>query len=315
MNKSSSTTSTTAPALIPLEAIRARLFRDAAKAARIRRDYGLSQELYGMDLEHALLSSFGQRERDVTASRPDQKEVFEAAVRALGSNSRTWVAFLRGERAIRKALAGYDPTVAATASRDELLGELRSALSGQTAAKDARAMLDWAFLLTKVEDYGDLLRALRAYFVERAGGIGLQLSTPDVTALVAASVGSPSPTLAHQFPGVALKAPGMGPTLASEFLRNLGWSGFKPDRHVRRLLQHWFGSDHPALQAQAQAMARLIGSNRRDLLEFFFFSALGASRSPPGVPINQVDQLVWLFGAVAERKPRSTSKRGHHADL
>jgi hypothetical protein len=48
---------------------------------------------------------------------------------------------------------------------------------------------------------------------------------------------------------------------------------------------------------------------------FFFFSALGASRSPPGVPINQVDQLVWLFGAVAERKPRSTTKGGQHADL
>jgi hypothetical protein len=30
--------------------------------------------------------------------------------------------------------------------------------------------------------------------------------------------------------------------------------------------------------------------------------ALGASKSPTGIPLNQVDQLVWLFGAVAAVK-------------
>jgi hypothetical protein len=37
----------------------------------------------------------------------------------------------------------------------------------------------------------------------------------------------------------SLKWPGMGFALGSEFLRNLHWNGFKPDRHIKRLLSRW----------------------------------------------------------------------------
>jgi hypothetical protein len=295
---------------IPLCAIRERLFADAKNAERIRRRYGLANELCGAELERQVLASLGQLERDVAADQPGANEVFEAAVRALGSNSRNWADFLRAEPTIRKALADYDPTaVAIGTSADELVERLRRELSGQTAASDARAILRWASLLTQHPDYGALLQRLRLYFLESAASAGLQLRDPDLTALVAAALGCPSPTLARRFRDVPLKAPGMGPTLASEFLRNLGWSGFKPDRHVRRLLEYWLGLDHPALKAHAQAMARLIGSGRRDLVCFFFFSTLGASKSPRDIPLNQVDQLVWLFGSVVQRRAHSPRGR------
>jgi hypothetical protein len=295
---------------IPLGAIRERLFADPKNAQRIQRRYGLANELRGADLEREVLTSLDQQERDVTAHQPGAKEVFEAAVRALGSNSRNWVDFRRAEPTIRKALADYDPAAVVRTSADELVETLRRALSGQTAGSDARAMPRWASLLMQHPDYGALLQRLRLHFLDSGAAAGLQLRDSDLTALVAAALGCPPPTLAQRFHDVPLKVPGLGPTLASEFLRNLGWSGFKPDRHVRRLLEYWFGLDHPALMARAEVMARLIGSNRRDLVCFFFFSALGASKSPRDIPLNQVDQLVWLFGSVAQRKAHSRRPGG-----
>jgi hypothetical protein len=297
------TNPSTATPFIPLEIIRDRVFADPKNAARIRKDYGLAPELCGAELERALLTSFDQQERDVTTDQPGAKEVFEAAVRALGSNMRPWVAFHRAEPTIREALANYHSAVVSVT--DQPHERLKKALGGQTAGRDARAMLDWASLLTQHPDYGALLQRLRRHFRERAAVAGMALRESDLTALVAAALGSPSPELMQMFRDARLKAPGMGPTLASEFLRNLGWSGFKPDRHIKRLLEYWFGLDHPAIKAHAEAMARLIGSTHRDLVCFFFFSALGATKSPPSLPLNQVDQLVWLFGSVAQRKPRA----------
>lgn len=54
-------------------------------------------------------------------------------------------------------------------------------------------------------------------------------------------------------PGVG-KLPGLQFALGSEFFRNLGWNGFKPDRHVIRLLNGLVGE----LVNQQASSARLV---------------------------------------------------------
>jgi hypothetical protein len=96
------------------------------------------------------------------------------------------------------------------------------------------------------------------------------------------------------------KLPGMRFTLASEFLRNLGWTSFKPDRHVTEMFQMWFGSpdeQNLIVEADIAAISRVFGRTRIDRsdLSLLRTSLLGAKKTPPGTPINQSDQLVWLY--------------------
>ena len=62
----------------------------------------------------------------------------------------------------------------------------------------------------------------------------------EVVPVLAAFLGSPSRRAKKRWlppSGVeSWKAPGMQLALASEFLRNLHWDGFKPDRHIRRMM-------------------------------------------------------------------------------
>jgi hypothetical protein len=97
-----------------------------------------------------------------------------------------------------------------------------------------------------------------------------------------------------------IKLHGMGPVLASEFLRNMGWSGFKPDRHIIRLLSKWYnGSEREAIIGnRLEKFEATFGTLRKDDECFLRFSILGEMLTPQGEEVNAADQLVWLYGSL-----------------
>jgi hypothetical protein len=66
------------------------------------------------------------------------------------------------------------------------------------------------------------------------------------------------------------------------------------------MFQMWFGSpdeQNLIVEADIAAISRVFGRTRIDRsdLSLLRTSLLGAKKTPPGTPINQSDQLVWLY--------------------
>lgn len=307
---------------IDVEAIKRQLFDDPAVRVRIIRDYDI--DFLPTDAHELASAVLGQLEQE-PASRPleqtfDNADVFRAAVRALDSNSRAWATFLRHERRLSGLLVGYDPVESYRATeRGELsLEQLKACLPGQSSTADARAILRWARLLTEVEHYYEFIQDLGAVFwrlsMERHGE---PISDADLMLCLVGYLGQPPKDwegsrylgrMGQHVRADQQKTPGMGYVLASEFLRNLGWDGFKPDRHVQRLFDRWFPNRDQGIQDKAQRLQPLIGRATRDLSTFLTYSLAGATAAPGGVPLSRVDNLVWLLGAYVERKGRESSR-------
>ena len=100
-------------------------------------------------------------------------EVFEAAVRALGSNSRPWATFLENEKRIYEALGGLDLTVARHTDPEQLA----TLLSGTTRRRDAAAITGWAKHLADLDDeqenYYDTVRELATWMKGDAATAGI----------------------------------------------------------------------------------------------------------------------------------------------
>ena len=105
------------------------------------------------------------------------------------------------------------------------------------------------------------------------------------------------------------KLPGMGAILASEFLRNLGWSGFKPDRHVKRLFDQWFPDVLEACRPRAHELVTLCGRNTKDAKDFLTYSLVGIAVTPTGRTYSEIDNVVWALGAYVEKKGRESGTR------
>jgi hypothetical protein len=289
--------------LIDLDQIRLGLFGTSDHRRRVATKYDVTIAATAEELESAILKSFGQAELSVDDTAHDNRTIFRAAVRALGSNSRDWRTFMNAEPRLIELTGNYDPQVTASIGATAA-PRIQKLIPGQTSGGDARAIVAWAGRLSAVPPYNDFLRSLRDFARKQASVHGILLTGSEITAMVALILGTaPATPFDSLFP---VKSPGMGPTLASEFLRNLGWSGFKPDRHVRRLLTLWFPEDQQ-VRKRAEVLARLIGSRRADVTEFLYFSILGAERSSPGMPISHVDNLVWLYGSMVERARKRTA--------
>ena len=127
---------------ISLEEIEQRLW---SRRDRICRDFGITVHPASPHaLADALVCALAQSPRDDVRDRePSPAEVFEAAVRALGSNHRRWVAFLANEGQIRTLLANYQPELASKelSSSCDSLDKLTALLPGRTSEGDAKADL------------------------------------------------------------------------------------------------------------------------------------------------------------------------------
>lgn len=104
------------------------------------------------------------------------------------------------------------------------------------------------------------------------------------------------------------KLPGMGFALASEFLRNLQWRGFKPDTHVKRLFDSWLKDQLSTFESRAAALAGAIGVTTKEARENIQYSLAGLSITPSDQSPSKIDNLVWLIGANIETKRHSTNR-------
>jgi thermostable 8-oxoguanine DNA glycosylase len=112
---------------------------------------------------------------------------------------------------------------------------------------------------------------------------------------------APMPKAAHR------KWPGVGFALGAEFLRNVGWNGFKPDRHIKRLLQHWTKGQID-VQPQLNHLITLIDSSGAELKENLSCLLTGISIATNDYKnkLSHLDNLIWLLGAYVEKKNKET---------
>lgn len=303
---------------IDTQTISSRLFDDEVIRERVRRDYGLSKDVASAEaFVRALLEALDQKPVENPLGRSySNKDIFKAAVRALGSNSRTWASFLRREPQLRECLSEYDPhRTVADVSNAKLTEELlKKCLPGQSSRNDARAVLKWARLLDEVEDYYGFVKALGWAFRELAKNHdGKALDDHELLLCIVGYRGHPPKNwagekyLRKQLPQEQRKTPGMSYVLVSEFMRNLGWNGFKPDRHVQRLFNRWCPNGRAMVQPQVERLASLIGRNSKALNDYLTYSLIGAGAVREEEPLSQVDNLVWLLGAYVEKKGRESA--------
>lgn len=282
-------------------------FSNGGIRKRICEDYGVEDSGTPQELASELVRSFGQAppEGHSWEGRLENRCVFRAAVLAIGSNSRKWATFRKHEDRLREILFGYDPASVRKKlhSSQSMERGIKACLPGLTAGNDCKAILRWAELLGDSPPYYDGLIELR----RRIAALP-QVKDNEVVPLVAGVLGIGSNRINERWPPPGnletWKAPGMRFTLACEFLRNLHWETFKPDRHIQRLLGLWFPAGAASLEERANLLAReVLGSRNKALVvKPLQFSLLGMQVSPADRQINAVDNLVWLLGAKVEKE-------------
>lgn len=292
-------------ARLPLSAIRKALFEQAQWSERVRKLYNIEAVLSGSDLEKEIARLFGQRVCDPKSQCLSQNEVFEAVTKALGSNMRSWARVYNNLTEISHLLFSYSVTEVSKIEGEDfekLAEQLYGLFGGQTGRRDATNILRNAQLLSQTPDFYAYLLNVRAFIHDSIE----DASASELTAGTALFIGSSGlnkkakikQTL-HQ-----TKLHGMGPVLASEFLRNMGWSGFKPDRHIIRLLSKWYNeSEREAIIGnRLEKFEATFGTLRKDDECFLRFSILGEMLTPQGEEVNAADQLVWLYGSLLRKK-------------
>jgi hypothetical protein len=278
-----------------LELIKQRLFEWARE--RIARDYRFNVPATPEELSQQVLQSLGQKAcANPLNQNYDNDAVFHAAVRTLGSNSRKWATFLSNEPKLNRILSGF--RVEEVGRTPPNCFDLAKLLPGQTATADARAILNWAHLLSRNQNYyASVVEASariqnRLAEREKDDDISHRLFMCVVAHFTNSSRGAQT-----------RKWPGMGYVLGSEFLRNLHWNGFKPDRHIKRLLTRWT-NDQIDVQQAIEQWRHVIGRKDRALSENLRLSLTGMEITPDDHKANfsQFDNLLWLLGAYVEKK-------------
>jgi len=261
---------------------------------------------------------------DPLTAKWSNNEVFKAAVWAIGSNMRDWDKLLKKEVGLRTTLHNYDPSAT---HADVIAGKITVAslakfFPGTTQSADARAVIKWADLLAAYPNYYQHIVTVARIF---AGGLGghhflpAPYQLPELSICLACYFAGPP----NKWPGRSLlpntflttpKWPGMGCPLGIEFLRNLGWPGFKPDRHIMRLFDTWLPGhyDRNKPTSDVLRLANMIGSKKQDLLEFIHYAQLGITLSPPPdtMPLTFADNLLWMLGSEVETKKVTDADKG-----
>lgn len=292
---------------LPLASIRQRLFDEGPAARIIRKRYAIVDPIVGKELEVSVLKLLQQEVRDPICQSIDNDTVLRHMTSAIASNQRSWATVCSANSAERRSclMCQYslkalmtkitDPTACET-----LKCELACNLGGRTRNSDAKAILENARFINDRINFYNYLIELRAAVVAV-----MQDATPsELTAGVAILIGDESAF--ESVPNLQKgprKMAGMGPTLASEFLRNMGWSGFKPDTHIRRLLSCWYneGDRQTVVGNRLEQFEAALGTLQKQSREFLYFSIIGERLTPDGEDIIKADQLVWLYGSVLRK--------------
>lgn len=285
------------------------------KADTLARDYGLTGK-YPTPSEFidALVGSMNQQGlEDPTAKAWSPTDVFGAAVRSLGSNQTVWVRYLAAQHEVAAVLHDFDPSAVANdaANDEDIVRALAAALPSTAPKRTAPTIIAWAQLLHDEPDFFTYVQQLGAAILSS----GLLRTNDELLPVVATVLATPGGPRRSREALARIgapdrkdwKLPGMGFALASEFLRNLQWRGFKPDTHVKRLFGLWLKDQLPGFEDRASQLAEAVGVRTKEARENIQYSLAGLSITPPGESPSKIDNLVWLIGANIETKRHSTT--------
>lgn len=296
--------------VLNIERISEKLFESREIRENLCRDYCIENIDDPVKMADRLVSSMGQVHLSDSSTEclEDNRTVFRAAALALASNMRQWSRFLSRRRKFESLLEQYDPVAFSCAVDldDARLRDVADCLGGQTGRADANALAKWAAMLARVTDYFSALNELRRDMETGVDG-------GEVVPVLAALLGSPRKRLEKQLPPPSglksWKAPGMGMVLASEFLRNLHWAAFKPDRHVNRLLERWFPEVVRRKSERAEILAReILYCGSKDVITGLKYALAGMAVTPKSCDVTKADNLVWALGAYVEKKNRESDE-------
>ena len=298
---------------IDLDKVIERCFSEPDIRKRICGDFGIKDSGTAQDLASKLVKQFDQipPKGHSWENHLDNCRVFRAAVFAIGSNSRKWATFLKHECRLKEILFGYDPAAVRERLRSgrSIEEDIKKCLPSRTVKKDSEAILRWAELLGDGPPYYDCLIKLRRKMAALP-----QVTENEAVPMVAGVLGMDLEKIKKRWRTPdgprTWKAPGMGFPLACEFLRNLYWGTFKPDRHIQRLLGCWFWEGTADAEERAKELGKVIGSQSKGLIKPLQFSLLGMKVSPADRHINEVDNLVWVLAAYVETKAKTNYVTG-----
>lgn len=296
--------------VLNLERISEKLFESREIREKLCRDYCIEDIDDPVKMADSLVSSMGQVRLSDSSTEylEDNRTVFRAAALALASNMRQWSRFLSRRLKFESLLEQYDPISFSRALEVDgaRLRDVADCLGGQTGWGDAKAMAKWATMLARAADYFNELNELKR---DMQAGV----DDREVVPVLAAFLGSPRKRLEKKrSPPSGMeswKAPGMGMVLASEFLRNLHWAAFKPDRHINRLLGRWFPEVVRKKSERADTIAReILYCGSKDVITALTYSLAGMTVTPKGCNFTKADNLVWALGAYVEKKNRESDE-------
>lgn len=294
--------------ILDIEKISERLFESPKIRRELCEDFCIEDVGDPMKMADSLVESLGQAHQTAKeAENPKSNAtVFRAASLALASNMRKWSNFLNCREKFEQLVENYDPVAFSKAvdSDSSRIEDVAECLGGRTGKGDAEAILKWADLLEKDIEYYKALEELRNKI------IGF-VHSEEIVPVLAALLGYPSKKVEKKWPPPSgmetWKTPGMRTALASEFLRNLHWEGFKPDRHIKRLLGRWFYDVVEKKSERAEHLAEQVLCRRsKDIIEDITFSLVGAVVTPEGCSSTKADNLVWALGSYVEKKDKES---------
>ncbi len=304
--------------VLDIEKVMERLFEDKRIKQRICRDFCIEETGDYVELADRLIESLGQ-EQVHGCPEPDEtsnSDVFRAAILSLASNMRNWSRFLERKDEFGQLVCNYDPKkfTQSTISNPTRRIELQKCLGGQTGSADSKAIVKWALLLSddRIKYYQELMK-LRSRIEICILKDGSCISDEEITPMMAAFLGDPKARRQCQWqPPLGMrtwKAPGMRVALASEFLRNLFWQGFKPDRHVERLFDIWFPEVKRYKKERASVLAEeILYCRSKTIVNSITVSLVGAAVTPRGISYTRADNLVWALGSYREKKGKESQE-------
>lgn len=236
---------------------------------------------------------------------------------SLGSNSRNWITFKKRSDALEDALHGYDPiaTNDDITAGDLTVKKLTTFLPGSTGRNDATAIAAWARRLTEYPLYYDVIRDVaRAFNALNQDELEPQHLLPCVVSYFANPLvrwpGEQHLTRANEISYAPDRTfPGMSHALGSELLRNLHWSGFKPDIHITRLFDAWLTPSelHQLVESEGyQQLLTLVHQDNSSVRHYLLYALAGLALTPSGTRYTEADNIVWLLGYYVEKKGRES---------
>jgi hypothetical protein len=215
-----------------------------------------------------------------TGRQLDDKEIFEALVRSVLSNSTDWAKVERVLPQLTELFRGFDASWYESLPVAEIESEvlawfLDRRAGSMTLGQDLRRLRQSASrLVARGKEHGSMWGYIE-HIAEGAGG------DPKAVALTLARNGGPN------------KLPGVGVALAAEFLKNLGFDISKPDRHILRsvgsfgLVEFRRWSDSFGTGAPQASKAELLQT----------MSVMEEWAGAVCVPVTYLDNAVWILCA------------------